>query len=153
MVHIFERAQELPISLSEAWAFLSDPRNLCRITPPNLNFKIVSEVPGKAYAGLILRYTVTPIFGIPLTWVSEITHLREPNYFVDEQIFGPYKYWHHEHEIIEAPRGVLMRDRITLAMRFGVLGNLAYALFVKRQLEAIFEYRRRALDEIFSETP
>jgi ligand-binding SRPBCC domain-containing protein len=144
-------SQILPISLSDAWKFFSNPKNLDKITPKWLNFKITSEVPNKMYAGEIITYKVRPVLNIPVTWVTEITHVKEPYYFVDEQRFGPYKMWHHEHIFIEIPKvGVEMQDIVTYAIPFGILGVIANKLFVERKIKEIFEYRKNILSKIFN---
>lgn len=139
-------SQILPISLQSAWKFFSNPRNLDKITPPWLNFRITSDVSSKMYAGQIITYKVRPILNIPATWVTEITHVNEPFYFVDEQRFGPYKMWHHEHIFTEIPKvGVEMQDIVTYAIPFGFLGTIANKLFVEKKIKEIFEYRKKTL--------
>ena len=145
-----EQTQLLPISLDQAWSFLSDPQNLPIITPPELGFQIASNVPSEMYEGLVITYRITPVLGIPMTWVSEIAHMRAPYYFVDRQLCGPYRYWYHEHELREVDGGVEMSDRINFGLPFGPLGQVAYLLFVKRQLDHIFSYRRKVLEERFT---
>ena len=108
MVQIVRYEQELPISPEEAWRFFSTPANLNEITPPDLNFRIRSQVPDTIYQGLMIVYTLRPMINIPLTWVTEITHVSEGRYFVDEQRKGPYRIWHHEHHFEATPRGVRM---------------------------------------------
>ena len=142
--------QRLPISVSEAWNFLSNPGNLKTITPEYMGFKILDEHEPKMYAGQIIKYIVTPVLGIPTTWVTEITHVSEKDYFVDEQRKGPYKMWHHEHKIIKTDDGVIMKDLITYEPPFGFLGGIANKLFIKKQLNAIFEYRRKIIDEKYN---
>jgi ligand-binding SRPBCC domain-containing protein len=143
------RQQFLPISLSQAWAFFSDPRNLSLITPASLDFVITSNVPAKIYAGLLISYQVRPLWGIPLRWVTEITHAQEPHLFVDEQRFGPYRLWHHRHWFREVHQGVEMEDLVTYVVPYGPLGNLLDPLVVRPQLEWIFDYRQQVLREHF----
>lgn len=144
-------SQILPISLQDAWKFFSNPRNLNKIIPPWLNFKITSEVASKMYPGQIITYKVSPLFNIPVIWVTEITHVNEPYYFVDEQRFGPYKMWHHEHIFAEIPNvGVEMQDIVTYALPFGIIGNIANALFVRKRVKEIFEYRKQILASLMS---
>lgn len=143
------QSQFLPVALSEAWDFLSNPHNLSTITPPQLNLRISAPVAPVIYPGMIITYNITPLFNIPMTWVSEIAHVRAPYFFVDRQLAGPYRYWHHEHELSEAPGGVLMNDRISFSLPFAFLGTLAYHLAVKAQLSHIFQYRRRILEQRF----
>ncbi len=149
-VYTLEAVQKLPITVKEAWDFLSNPRNLSKITPEYMNFCITSDfLPEKIYPGLIITYTVCPFPNVPITWVTEITHVNEPYFFVDEQRFGPYRMWHHEHMIREIPNGVEMIDKIHYVLPFGPLGNIARELFVKKQLDGIFSYRQKVLDEMF----
>lgn len=143
--------QKLPISLEEAWEFFSSPANLSKITPEYMGFKILSEVPSKMYSGLLISYIVKPLFGIPLKWVTEITQVREPEYFVDFQLSGPYKVWHHQHHFKEIPGGVEMTDIVSWSLPLGILGRMANVLFVKSRVEQIFKYRSKVLIEKFGE--
>jgi len=148
-IYRLETIQNLPISQKEAWNFLSDPRNLKTITPDYMGFEIVSGAASKMYAGQILQYIVTPLLNIPLKWVTEITHIREGEYFVDEQRFGPYSLWHHKHFIKPIKNGVEMIDIVDYKVPFGILGQLVQPFLVRPKLEEIFEYRKNALDSIF----
>ncbi|MGB1113262.1 MAG: SRPBCC family protein [Flavobacteriaceae bacterium] len=148
-IYRLETIQNLPISQKEAWNFLSDPRNLKTITPDYMGFEIVSGAASKMYAGQILQYIVTPLLNIRLKWVTEITHIREGEYFVDEQRFGPYSLWHHKHFIKPIKNGVEMIDIVDYKVPFGILGQLVQPFLVRPKLEEIFEYRKNALDRIF----
>ena len=141
--------QNIPISLEEAWAFLSNPRNLKEITPPYMGFNILSGADREMYPGQIIQYIVTPILGIKAKWVTEITHVEDKKYFVDEQRFGPYAFWHHKHFIREIPGGVEMEDIIDYKVPMGILGQLVHPFLVKPKLDEIFEYRRKKLIELF----
>ena len=142
--------QELPISLDEAWGFFSDPVNLKEITPAKMGFVVTSTRHGeKMYAGQIIRYIVRPLFGVPLKWCTEITHVTDKQYFVDEQRFGPYAFWHHQHRFTEVPGGVLMEDILHYKLPFGFLGNIVDALLVKNEILGIFAYRKKVLKERF----
>lgn len=144
--------QKLPISLAQAWEFLSSPNNLKRITPPAMNFTVTSQgAEDPMYAGMIITYKVCPFLGIPMTWVTEITQVEKERFFVDEQRVGPYRLWHHEHHIEAIPGGVLMRDQVSYQPPLGILGDLAHSLWIRKQLQAIFQYREKALIEIFGE--
>jgi ligand-binding SRPBCC domain-containing protein len=143
------RTQKLPLSVNEAWDFFSNPRNLALITPPSLGFKVTSDVPSKMYQGMIVTYIVTPLLIYPVMWVTEITHVDEGRMFVDEQRFGPYRFWHHQHIFEETEGGVEVTDLIHYALPFGPLGRIAHSLIVKRQLDEIFEFRRNYLEERF----
>ena len=149
MVYRLKTVQNLPISVEKAWDFLSDPGNLRNITPDYMGFKILEGAEEKMYAGQIIKYTVTPVLGIPLGWVTEITHVRDNEYFVDEQRFGPYRLWHHKHFIKAISGGVEMIDIVDYKLPFGILGRIAHPLFVKRQLNQIFNYRYNKLIELF----
>jgi ligand-binding SRPBCC domain-containing protein len=149
-IYQLKSSQILPVSLSEAWKFFSDPKNLSKITPNWLNFEITSSLPNRMYAGMIVSYEVRPILNIPQTWITEITHVDEPFYFVDEQRFGPYKMWHHEHIFTEIPDvGVEMQDIVTYMIPFGLLGRIANSLFVRKRVLEIFQYRKEVLNEMF----
>ncbi|MFX0557147.1 SRPBCC family protein [Maribacter sp. CXY002] len=143
--------QSMPISKIEAWDFLSDPANLKVITPEHMGFHILSGADKDMFPGQIIQYTVKPFPGLSTKWVTEITHVKEGEYFVDEQRFGPYALWHHKHFIKEIPGGVEMEDIIDYKIPFGILGQLAHPLIVKRQLKQIFDYREGKLIEIFGE--
>jgi ligand-binding SRPBCC domain-containing protein len=145
-VYTLSRTQLVRMSLTECWNFFSDPRNLATITPPELRFQIQSELPREIYPGLMISYTVAPLLGVRLRWLTEIVQMNEPTYFADEQRQGPYRLWHHEHffrEIGEDQTEV--RDLIHYVPPFGPLGGLINALVIRRQLEAIFDYRSHVL--------
>ena len=145
-VYNLETKQTLPISLREAWNFFSSPKNLQKITPPHMGFQIISKHHGdKMYAGQIIEYKVRPLFGVPLYWMTEITHVEDQKYFVDEQRFGPYSLWHHQHHFKEVAAGVEMTDIVHYKLPFWFLGDIAQGLFVKKQLEGIFKYRYDAV--------
>jgi ligand-binding SRPBCC domain-containing protein len=146
---VLVEVQRLPISLPEAWSFFSDPRNLPRITPPSLGLEVTSDLPAKMYPGLIITYRVRPIPWVPVGWVTEITHVREPWLFVDEQRFGPYRFWHHEHHFRQVEGGVEMEDRVHYALPFGTVGTLFGGPLVRRRLAEIFSFRRRFLEREF----
>lgn len=153
--HTLKRTQRLPISLEEAWAFFSSPANLKTITPSYMGFHILSdpEEVTAMYPGQIIAYTVSPLLGIPLYWMTEITHVREQQFFVDEQRVGPYALWHHQHHFKAIPNGVEMKDIVHYKLPLGWLGQLGNALFVRRQLESIFDYRWNVLEERFGKMP
>lgn len=141
--------QDLPISIDEAWYFFSRPENLARITPKNLGFEVTSTLPEQMYAGLIVTYRIKPLLGISLPWTTEITQLREPEFFVDEQRSGPYRLWHHQHLFESIDQGTRMRDDVHYQLIFGMLGHWLAGKVVRNRLEQIFSYRQRALAEIF----
>lgn len=141
--------QFLPIPIEEAWTFFSNPANLGRITPPWMRFEITSPLPERVYAGLIVTYRIRPVLGFPVDWITEITQVRTPHFFVDEQRFGPYRFWHHEHHFRETDGGVEVEDLVLYAMPYGWLGTLIQRLVVARRLEEIFDYRRRTLETLF----
>lgn len=141
--------QNLPISLDEAWAFLSSPENLKTITPDYMGFHILSGADREMYPGQIIQYIVTPVLGIKTKWVTEITHVQHKSYFVDEQRFGPYALWHHKHFIKPIKGGVEMEDIVDYKLPFGMLGQLAHPILVKPKLKEIFEYRQKKLIELF----
>lgn len=141
--------QELGITKKKAWEFFSNPGNLLLITPQWLNFKITSEPSKEMYPGMIITYTVSPLLNIPLTWVTEITQVNEPDYFIDEQRFGPYKFWHHRHAFTQIPGGVLVEDIVHYALPVDPVSRIAHELFVKNQLTEIFDFRREYLEKEF----
>lgn len=143
--------QVLPISKQEAWDFLSSPKNLKVITPDHMGFHILSGADRPMFPGQIIQYIVKPFPFFNTKWVTEITHVASGEYFVDEQRFGPYALWHHKHFIKEVEGGVLMEDIIDYKLPFGILGQLAYPIVVKKQLREIFKYREQKLIELFGE--
>lgn len=138
--------QKIPTNIENVWNFISDPRNLKKITPSYMGFQITNEpIAEKMYAGMIIAYKVTPLLSIPMQWVTEITHVQEMEYFVDEQRIGPYSLWHHQHRISEIEGGTLMQDIVSYKPPFGPLGILANSLIIESQLKSIFEYRFQAV--------
>ena len=149
-VYSIKTVQRMPVSLAHAWDFFSSPANLQTITPPYMGFTIISQHHGdKMYPGQIIEYKVTPLLGIPLYWMTEITHVQEERFFVDEQRFGPYSLWHHQHHFKAIEGGVEMTDIVHYKLPLWWLGDLANALFVKKQLAGIFEYRKKKVEEMF----
>jgi ligand-binding SRPBCC domain-containing protein len=149
-VYSIKTVQKLPVTLNTAWEFFSSPVNLKEITPSNLGFNIISKHHGETmYAGQIIEYKVSPVLGIPLYWMTEITHVQDHQYFVDEQRFGPYSMWHHQHHFKEVPGGVEMTDIVHYKLPFWFLGDIAQALFVKKQLQHIFDYRFKKVEQLF----
>ena len=143
--------QDLNCSLAEAWQFFSSAHNLETITPEYMNFEVLSSDAQEAiYTGQIIEYTVSPLLGIPMHWVTEITHVNHQKLFIDEQRFGPYSFWHHQHHFTETPNGVHMVDLVHYKLPLGPLGKLAHMLFVKRRLQAIFKYRKQVLHQLFN---
>lgn len=144
------KTQKLPVSISEIWDFISSPANLKEITPENMGFVVTSNTGrDKVYPGMIITYKVSPLLGIKLNWVTEITQVKDNEYFVDEQRIGPYSMWHHEHKIEPIEDGVLMTDIVTYQPPMGILGALANSLLIKNQLQHIFDYRTIALENKF----
>jgi ligand-binding SRPBCC domain-containing protein len=144
-----KRQQLVRTDLKTCWDFFSSPSNLTKITPSTMGFDLLTEVPDYMYEGLMIAYRVRPLFGIPLEWITEITHVRENSYFVDEQRKGPYKIWHHEHHFQETPDGILMSDIVTYEMPFGFVGKWVHPFVVQKKLEAIFNFRQKAVSALF----
>lgn len=142
--------QRVPASLEKVWAFFSNAKNLLEVTPPHLNLKVTNEVYGDAvYAGQVMTYDVKPLLGIPLSWMTEITHVNAPRYFVDEQRKGPYTLWHHQHHFKAIEGGTEMTDLVHYRVPFGFIGSIANALVVKKELRKIFAYRYQKINELF----
>lgn len=149
-IYNLKRTQFLPILLNEAWEFFSTPKNLQKITPAHMGFKIVYSSGGeKMYPGQLISYKVNILPGIPVDWVTEITHVQEPYYFVDEQRFGPYSLWHHQHHFREVKGGVEMVDEVNYAIPLGFIGRLANRLFVAKEVSTIFDHRHNILKSYF----
>lgn len=144
-IHRIRKEQIIATDLETAWNFIRKPSNLNEITPDTLDFTIMSEVPDAMYDGLLIEYRI----GMPLIgrrpWLTEIKHVRDRHSFVDEQRIGPYKMWLHYHEITEVEGGVRFRDEVHYSMYAGPIGDLVHRLYVRGQVEAIFNYRETAL--------
>ena len=149
-MYILEQQQKVSGSLEQAWAFLQNPANLDRITPPDLKFRIVTEVPAVMVNGLIIEYRITIPFIGTHAWVTEIKHIREGISFVDEQRLGPYRFWYHYHEIRQEEDGVLLIDRVHYQPPMGILGRIAHWFYIRRTLDRIFDYRRKRLATFIS---
>jgi len=149
-MHQFIRKQFVKTDLQTCWDFFSSPANLKRITPSYMGFDVKTEVPTQMYEGLIIAYTVKPLLGIPVEWVTEITHVKDKSFFVDEQRKGPYTMWHHEHHFKEVEGGVEMTDIVSYIRPFGFLGKLVEPFLVKPKLEEIFAYRFKIVEEVFA---
>lgn len=142
--------QTIPVSLDQAWEFFSSPANLKVITPPYMGFDITSkELSKKMYPGQIISYKVSPILGIKTNWITEITHVRDKSYFVDEQRFGPYKMWHHEHFFIPVENGTEMQDIISYKLPMSSVSNIFHNSIVRPKLLDIFNFREQKVTEIF----
>jgi len=149
-VYSLKTVQKIPVSLDKAWDFFSSPANLQEITPGNLGFTIISKYHGdKMYAGQVIEYKVSPVLGIPLYWMTEITHVEEGKYFVDEQRYGPYSMWHHQHHFKAVEGGVEMTDIVHYKLPLWFLGDIANEILVKKQLKGIFDYRFKKVEEMF----
>ena len=149
MKHL-EFEQFLPIPIEEAWHFFSSPVNLNLITPPNLKFNILDQLPDEVYKGLIIRYRIEPMLSIPMNWVTEITAVEKNKFFIDEQIKGPYKVWHHEHHFKAEEGGVQMTDKLTYDIGWSLLGWFAGKLWVDQQVRNIFAFREKKLKELYN---
>lgn len=141
----------VPASLPEVWSFFSDPANLQKITPDDMNFEILTNLDGVAmYAGLIIRYQVSPLAKIPMNWVTEITAVESGKYFIDEQRFGPFAFWHHQHHFLETSKGIMMTDLLHYGVPLGILGRIANGIVVSKRIDHIFEYRQQVIDSHFA---
>ena len=134
MIHVLKKRQVVDADIRECWAFFSDPHNLAKITPPNLDFRVLSELPDEIYEGMMVEYRVRPLLGIPMKWLTEISRVRAPHYFVDDQRVGPYALWHH-------------------VLPFSPVSEAIHSLVVSPQLEAIFDFRNQAVEKIFGADP
>ncbi len=152
-IYTLYHKQKLPVSKQKAWHFLSDPANLKTLTPDFMGFDTISGGEKKMFPGQIIQYTVTPLVGIKLKWVTEITHVKEQEYFVDEQRFGPYSFWHHKHFINEIEHGIQMTDIVDYKLPLGLLGQIVHPVLVKPKLDEIFSYRCRKLESMFGRYP
>ena len=144
------RKQLLATDIHTAWAFFTDPENLPKITPGYIKFKITKQSIPEMYPGMLLYYKIKPLFKWPMKWVTEITQVYEPVWFLDEQRKGPYRMWRHQHIFREVSGGVQMEDIVDYAMPLGLLGQIVHFLVVAKKLKSIFDFRRRVLDQIFN---
>ncbi len=147
--YTLERTIVLPTDLETAWDFFSDPGNLPKITPPAMDFRITSEPQDVTYAGQIITYTLRPMLGMTVAWTTEITHVSKPGFFVDEQRFGPYRFWHHQHFFRQVDGGVEVRDLVHYLLPHIQFSGLLNRLIIKPRLKRIFDYRIQALQKIF----
>jgi ligand-binding SRPBCC domain-containing protein len=143
------RKQFVPADLETCWDFFSSPKNLKTITPDYMGFDVLVDIPEKMYEGLMIEYSVKPLLGIPMRWITEIKYVHEQRYFVDEQRKGPYKIWHHEHHFEAIDGGVMMTDIVSYELPLGILGKITHPIFVRKKLEEIFDYRVQKVEEIF----
>ncbi len=152
MLHTLQTSQFIKSDIKTVWDFMSSPKNLATITPEYMQFQVLSDLgDGKMYQGQIIEYFVRPILGIKLHWVTEITHVQENDFFVDEQRFGPYKFWHHKHFIKEVNGGVEMNDLVHYQLPFGLIGKLGNEILVKKQLQQVFDYRFKVVEKKFNQ--
>lgn len=150
MIYTFKSEQFLKTDIATAWDFFSSAKNLARITPPEMAFKIHTQLDDKeVYEGLIIDYTVRPLLGIPLKWQTEICQVNKPILFTDRQLKGPYSLWEHTHKFIEKDNGVLMQDEVKYELPLGLIGELAHNFIVKEKIKSIFKFREEALNELF----
>ena len=132
--------------------FFSSAKNLARITPPELDFRILTDLDEKdIYRGMLIDYTLKPLFGIRLHWQTEIWKLKKPRMFIDRQLKGPYKIWEHTHEFLEKEKGIIMKDAVKYQLPFGIIGKMAHSLIVRKKIERIFNYRKDVLNKIFTQ--
>jgi ligand-binding SRPBCC domain-containing protein len=148
-LYTLKRSQKLATTIDKAWDFLCDPKNLKIITPDHMSFDIISGADRTMYPGQIIEYLVTPILGIKTTWVTEITHVIDKQYFVNEQRSGPYRLWHHKHFIRQIEGGIEMEDIVDYIPPFGLIGKMVHPIFIRPKLEEIFAYRETKLNSIF----
>ncbi len=150
--HILKTVQKIPADIYTVWNFFSDPLNLQIITPDSLRFKVISSGNNsKTYQGQIIEYTVRPFLNVPFYWMTEITHINDEVFFVDEQRFGPYQFWHHQHHFKLIDKGVEMIDFVHYRIPLGWIGDILNVLMVRKQLEHIFDFRYRKIEELFGE--
>jgi len=151
MIHRLYREQIIAAPLEKVWEYFCDPKNLNNITPPDMNFEILNGGDVPMYEGQLIEYRVEFVKGVRSRWLTEISHVRECEYFVDEQRIGPYRFWYHEHTFEETAAGTKMTDRVTYMVPFGLMGDVLNHLWIAKRLHAIFEFRQNKISEIFGE--
>ena len=150
MIHVLQTTQVIQATIERAWDFFSDPRNLVKITPPELDFTVLTDLAERVHPGMMIQYRVRPLLGIPVRWLTEITHVEQGRFFVDEQRIGPYRIWHHEHHFKALDGGrIEMTDRVTYVLPFSPLGDLVHSFLVKPELAKIFAFREKAVSALF----
>ncbi len=153
MIYQFNSEHFLPITMDEAWEFFSAPGNLAKITPPEMDFKVLTDLgDAEIYNGMLIDYTVKPLFGIPLHWQTEIYMVDKPNCFADRQLKGPYRLWEHKHTFIQKENGVLMKDEVRYELPLGIIGQWVHSIIVKKKVENIFIFRAKVLNQIFQKS-
>jgi len=152
MIHRLHQQQLIPASIEDVWAYFSNPENLNELTPPDMSFEITHSGQKEMYPGQLIEYRVQFIRGIKSRWLTEIAHVRQHAYFVDEQRIGPYQFWYHEHWFETVDDGVRITDHVTYAMPFSLLGEVVHAFWIQKRLTAIFDYRQRKIIELFGAT-
>lgn len=152
MLHSLTLTQFLKSDMETIWEFMSSPKNLARITPAAMCFQIIGkeEELTKMYPGQLIEYTIKPLLGIKMSWVTEITHVVENDFFVDEQRFGPYRLWHHRHSFKTVQGGVEMTDLLHYKLPLGWVGRMADAWYIKNKIKEIFDYRYHTLEQLFN---
>lgn len=146
----YKTEQFLAININTAWAFFSSPENLALITPPQMDFRILTALDDKdIYKGMLIDYTVKPLFGIRMHWRTEISNVNKPFCFTDKQLKGPYHLWEHTHRFIEKDQGVLVTDDVRYALPLGIMGIIVHSLIVRKKIKNIFSFRKEALKSIF----
>jgi len=149
MIHQLQRRQIIPANLDEVWDYFSHPGNLNEITPPDLNFEVLFGGEEAMYQGQLMAYKIQLLPLLKTSWLTEITQVRKPDYFVDLQRLGPYRFWHHQHHFRSLDNGVEMRDLVTYQLPLGILGDIVQRLWVGPRLERIFDYRAKIINHIF----
>jgi len=148
--HSLKARQKIPVSLDKAWDFFSDPANLQAITPSSLQFKVISHHHGnRMYPGQIIEYSVAPVAGVKMYWMTEITQVQPKLFFIDEQRYGPYAMWHHQHHFREVEGGVEMTDIIHYKLPLGILGDTVHPFLVRPKLKQIFNFRFDKVEAMF----
>lgn len=151
MTYQLKREQQIKSDVDTVWTFFSSPYNLSVITPEFMNFQVLNNLADEpVYNGMIIDYTVSPMWRIPLRWKTKILGVNFQKSFTDIQLKGPYKIWKHRHEFIPNKNGVLIVDTIHYELPFGVIGELAHRILVKKRLNEIFAYRYKKVEEIFN---
>jgi len=149
-IYTLKKIQNFPITLEKCWDFFSNPSNLELVTPPELGLEIISELPDTIYPGMIIQYNVSPLLGIKQTCVTEITHIKEPEYFIDEQKIGPYTFWHHQHHFKKIKDDMIeTSDIINYSLPFDPFSRIIHNLFISKRLNYIFDYREKVLSQKF----
>ena len=150
-IYSLETKQIIDRPIEEIWSFFTNPKNLNQLTPSDMNFKILSGSSDDFYEGKIISYSINPFKFYNIKWVTEITKIKKNDFFIDEQRFGPYKMWHHEHHFIKNnDNTTTIHDKVIYKLPYGIIGKINHKLFIKKRLLEIFNFRKKTMKQLYT---